>query len=209
MSSERRCLGKKTEKSAFYLPVSLLTGVRVSAMPWKEVIGSHTSPWRKCACVLVWVLCLLCPFIGLQVAKNATTNPSSISEREASIKFQFFLLSASWPPWNLIIVMYCPKCSPRPGHKRQPIPLLAKLSEEYWSYFKPFDSVSQENFLNVPYYSRNDWTHKLWMERVGQSRSLRIILFSTWQSSSLSELKGFATRRLGLKHFVLVWFTNC
>ena len=151
----------------------------------------------------VWVPSLLCPFSGLHVAKNATTTPSSISEREASIKFQFFLLSASWPPWNLIIVMYCPKCSPRPGHKRQPIPLPAKLSAEYWSYFKPFDSVSQENFLNVLYYSRNEWTHKLWMGRVGQSRSLCIILFSTWQSPSFSELKGFSTRRFVINH--LCW----
>ena len=138
-----------------------------------------------CVCALF----LPHPFIGLQVAKNATTTPSSISEREASIKFQFFLLSASWPPWNLIIVMYCPKCSPRPGHKRQPIPLPAELSEEYWSYFKPFDSVSQENFLNVLYYCRNEWTHKLWMGRVGQSRSLCISLFSTWQSSGSQKWK--------------------
>lgn len=181
----RRRLGgekKKGRKCAFSLPLSLHTGVRISAILCKELIGSPASPREKCVYVREF---LLCPFIGLQVAKNATTTTSSISEREASIKFQFFLLSASWPPWNLIIVMYCPKCSPRPGHKRQPIPLPAKLSEEYWSYFKPFDSVSQENFLNVLYYSRNEWTHKLWMGRVGQSRSLCIILFSTWQSSSL------------------------
>jgi len=51
--------------------------------------------------------------------------------------------------------MYCPKCSPRLSHKRQPIPPPAKLSEDHWSYFKPFDSVSKENSQNVLYSSRN------------------------------------------------------
>ena len=112
-----------------------------------------------CACVRArafscFALSLACKLLKMQRQPHQA---SVRKEREASIKFQFFLLSASWPPWNLIIVMYCPKCSPRPGHKRQPIPLPAKLSEEYWSYFKPFDSDSQENFLNVLYYSRNEW----------------------------------------------------
>lgn len=117
------------------------------------------------------------PFAGLKVAKNATTSPSNISPlTEANIKLQFLLLSASWPPWNLITVMYCPECSPRPGRKRQPIPLPAKLGQDSWSHFKPFESVLQENFVTALHYCRNEWVHKVWTGIVGRSRSHHISL---------------------------------
>lgn len=117
------------------------------------------------------------PFTGLKVAKNATTSPSNISPlTEANIKLQFLLLSASWPPWNLITVMYCPECSPRPGRKRQPIPLPAKLGQDSWSHFKPFESVLQENFVTALHYCRNEWVHKVWTGIVGRSRSHHISL---------------------------------
>jgi len=63
---------------------------------YKEQTGRPAGKLR--ACVHLSAFPALLPFTGLQVAKNATTATSGMSEREASVKFQFFLLSASWPP---------------------------------------------------------------------------------------------------------------